>query len=186
MRVSEFVERIVVRYDNKLKDVKQIEAFEEDCRIHLKKFEGDTLKFSFNEIVYQHKTRTHPSIAEIRKICNQKMTTDHKKENPHNAETVEYINIKNLKEDFKKTEEFKKCAAAMIGHDALLFIERNNRFPEVEELRQMIKHRDDFRVHMNKYSKDDDLSDAAKAMFDLGKKLINLNQEYYDNYRRTA
>jgi len=69
MRICEFVDGLAIRFDSKLNAAAQIDAFEEDCRNHLKKFEGDILGFAYQEIIYQNKSRTHPTIAKIKKIC---------------------------------------------------------------------------------------------------------------------
>ena len=186
MRIREFVEKIAVRFDSKLKTPAQIEAFEEDCRDHLKSYEGEVLGFAFHDILCLNKSRTHPTVAQIKKFCNEKAHKEHAKQHEHNPESEKWHKTKKLIEDFKQSDLFKKCAANMIGNDTIVFIGNNNRLPNDEDLRRLYSARQLFLADMDKWKNDNELSEMCLAIYKTGLDLEQKNKVYFDQFKVAA
>ena len=186
MRIREFVEKVSVRFDSKLKTPAQIAAFEEDCKDHLKNYEGEVLGFAFHEILCQNKSRTHPTVAQVKKFCNEKATTEHAKKHEHNPEAEQWHKNKQLVSDIKETDLFERCAANMIGNDALVFIGKNNRLPNDEDLRRLYSERQVFLKDMDAMKNDHDISELRLAIYKMGQSLEEKNRAYFNQFKAAA
>lgn len=182
MRISEFIENISIRFDNKLQSAKQIDAFSEDCKIHLKKFEGEILDFAFHEIVYKRKFATHPKIAEIVKVCIDKQSTDHKAVNPVSEKQAEWQRNLILVKEFKQTDSFKWAAQRMIAWDVILHIERNGHNPDKREIDKMLASHVEFKKNMQRMEDDMELSEGRLAIYKMGKALNQRNLDYKNQF----
>lgn len=179
MRIREFAEQIAIRFDSKLSSPLQFEAFETDCKNHLKKFEGEILGFAYEEIIYQNKSRTHPTVAKIRKICSDKMGKDHKTENPMNAEQAAWLRNHKMANEFKDTESFKWAAQHMIGIDVLLHIERKGVVPDRPAIDIMLKAHEAFKKGMDELDAIQHPSPTEMMLWKTGTALNEKNLDYY-------
>ena len=180
MRITEFVEKMAVRFDSKLSSPEQVAAFLEDCRDHLKSYEGEILGYAFYEIIDTQKTRTHPTISQIRKICYDKASYQHTEKNPHNPETVEWQERNQMVRDFKRTDQFKWCAEKMIGADVLLLIEKNGRLPTKEDVQALVSSRIVFLREMDTLRDDPDISETRLAIYKMGMALEEKNKAHFE------
>lgn len=184
MRISEFVDQIVIRFDSKLGRQDQVDAFRGDCNIHLKKFEGEILGFAFHEIVYKRKFASHPKIAEIVKVCNAKLTTDHKKVNPVSKEQEQWRVSNQMADEFQKTDAFKWAAERMIGWDVVLFIRQKGRHPINVDIEKMLKSHEEFKKTMSDLESNMELSVLQRANYKMGQGINEKNLMYLEQMTR--
>lgn len=182
MRIETFAEQIAIRFDSKLSSPVQFEAFENDCKNHLKKFEGEVLGFAYEEIIYQNKSRTHPTVAKIRKICSDKMGKTHKSANPMNKEQAEWIANQKIFNDYKSTDRFKWACQNMIGWDVELFISRKGVAPEREDIKRMMKAHEEFKRRMSELNTIQEPSQVQLAHWKMGNALNDKNLNYYHGH----
>lgn len=182
MKIHEFVKKIAVRFDSKLQTDEQREAFFEDCKNHLKRFEGEILGFAFEEFVYKRKFGTHPKVAEIVKMCIDKQSTEHKAVNPVNEKQAEWQKNMILVKEFKLTDSFKWAAQRMIGHDVLLYIERNGGNPNKQEIDKMLKSHVEFKANMERMENEFEMSDLSLSIYKMGKSLNERNLEHFNQF----
>lgn len=180
MRIDEFVEGIATRFDTKLQSDVQKKAYLDDCKIHLKKFEGEILGFGFHEIVYKRKYGSHPKIAEVVKVCSDKMGKEHRETSPVSREQAEWrVNLQKVK-NFKLTPSFKWAAERMIASDVILFIQRNGKNPSEPDVNVMLKANEILKKDLQSMEHDMDLSAMRLMIYKTGKALIEKNKMYYD------
>lgn len=180
MKIPEFVNQIAAAFDSKLKTQSQIDAFETNCKNHLKKYEeGGVLEFAFNEIIYSNQSRTHPTVGKIIKICNSKMGTDHKVANPISKEHAQWLVNKKLAKEFESTDAFEWAARRMIGWDVLLHIEKHGAKPTNVDVDRFLKAHEEFPKTMQMWR---DHLDGAEFI-KMGNALEQRNLEYYEKYR---
>jgi len=182
MRIPEFAEKIAIRFDSKLSSPRQFDAFEDDCKIHLKRFEGEILSYAFHEIVYQRKFASHPKIAEIVKVCNEKMNINYKASNPGNKEQAKWRANMEKQREFKETDAFKWAALRMIGQDVLIYVGKHGKNPDKAEINKMLKAHEIFKADMLEYENSTDLSAMRAALYETGKALNEKNLMYYNQF----
>lgn len=182
MRIADFAEQIAIRFDSKLQSDRQYQSFLTDCGNHLKKFEGEILGFAYEEIIYQNKSRTHPTIAKIKGICNDKMYSNHKDTNPVSAEQEAWQKNHKMSEEFKSTESFKWAAQNMIAFDVLLYIQRKGEVPNKPAIETMQKAHEEFKVRLADLDAITEPSQAELAHWKMGNALNNKNLEYYHTH----
>ncbi len=183
MKIHDFVKKIAVRFDSKLQTDEQKDAFFEDCKNHLKRFEGDILGFAFEEFVYKRKFASHPKIAQIVKMCIDKQSADHKAVNPISAKQAEWQRNMILVKEFKKTDQFKWAAQRMIGWDVLLHIERNGAPPDKRDIAKMQAAHELFKKNMKRMEDDMDISEGSLAIYKMGKALNQRNLDYKHQFK---
>lgn len=179
MKINEFAEQIAIRFDSKLSSPQQYDAFFEDCTNHLKKFEGEVLGFAYQEIIYQNKSRTHPTVSKIIKICSTKKGTDHKAANPIGADHAKWLANKKLAKEFESTDAFEWAARRMIGWDVLLWIEKHGAKPDNRQVDIFLKAHEEFPKTMQMWR---DHLDGAEFI-KMGNALEKRNLEYYERHR---
>lgn len=184
MKIIEFVDQIVIRFDAKLGRQDQVDAFRDDCKIHLKKFEGEILGFAFHEIVYKRRFASHPKIAEIVKVCNAKLTTDHKKVNPVSKEQEEWRVSNQMADEFQKTDAFKWVAERMIGWDVVLFIRQKGRHPTNVDIEKMLKSHEEFKKRMSAIENNAELSKMELSIYKMGQGINEKNLMYLEQMTR--
>lgn len=180
MRINEFVEQMAVRFDSKLQTDAQIRAFRQDCIDDLKPFEGETLSHAYHQIKADAKSRTHPTIGQIRKICNEKMSDRHLETNARNPEYETWQKNKLAVQAFRQTDQFKWCAKQMIGNDALLHVQETGETPTRNWAEKMIAARNERMRFMNEMENDIDLSDMQLTLYKLGKAMDEKNRMFYE------
>jgi len=179
MRIPEFVDNMAKRFDSKLSAQDQALAFLEDCKIHLKKYEGEVLGYAFHEIVAINKSRTHPTVAKIRKICSDKMGKTHKDNNPMSKDRAEWIANTKIFNEYKSTDRFKWACQNMIGWDVELFMSRKGVAPEREDIQWMMKAHEEFKKNQAYMEHDMDISSSRLAIYKMGNALNEKNLKYY-------
>jgi len=184
MRIETFAEQIAIRFDSKLSSPLQFEAFENDCKNHLKKFEGEILGFAYEEIIYQNKSRTHPTVAKIRKICNDKLHSNHKETNPVSAEQAAWQANHKQATEFKSTESFKWAAQHMIGVDVLLYIERKGEVPDRPAIDIMLRAHEEFKTKLSELDAIREPTRTQMAHWKMGNALNEKNLDYYHAHTR--
>jgi len=183
MRIADFAEQIAIRFDSKLQSDRQYQSFLTDCTNHLKKFEGEILGFAYEEIIYQNKSRTHPTIAKIKSICNDKMYSDHKATSPVSAEQEAWQKNHKMAEDFKSTESFKWAARKMIAFDVLLYIQRKGEIPNEDAIKIMQNAHDEFKVRLADLDAIQEPNQMQMAHWKLGNALNNKNLDYFNAHQ---
>lgn len=183
MRIREFVDGMAIRFDSKLSSPQQYDAFFEDCTNHLKKFEGEVLGFAYQEIIYQNKSRTHPTLGKIKKICIDKQSGDYKEVNPIDEKQQEWQRNMILVKEFKETDQFKWAAQRMIGYDVLLYIERYGKNPSKHEVDLILKSHEKFKENMRGFENDPELSEGRLAIYKMGKTLNGRNLDYFNEHK---
>jgi hypothetical protein len=179
MRIPEFVDNMAKRFDSKLSAPDQVQSFLEDCKIHLKKYEGEVLGYTFHEIVAINKSRTHPTIAKIRKVCSDKMGNDYKDTNPVSAEQEAWQKNHKMATEFKTTESFKWAAQHMIGVDVLLYIERKGEVPDRPAIDRMLRAHQEFKTRLADLDAIREPTQTQMAHWKMGNALNNKNLDYY-------
>lgn len=180
MRIPEFVDNMAKRFDSKLSASDQVTAFLEDCKIHLKKYEGEVLGYAFHEIVAINKSRTHPTVAKIRKVCSDKMHGDFKAVNPVSEEQAKRQENKNIADKFKTTESFKWAAQNMIGVDVLLYVERNGVVPDRETVDKMLRAHKVFKEDLAALDAIREPSRTQMTLWQTGTALNEKNLDYFN------
>lgn len=186
MKISEFVEKMAVRFDSKLKTQQQIDAFRDDCKDHLKNYEGELLGHTFHEILATRKSRTHPTTGEIRKIASQKAHQEHAKKHEHNPEAEKWQKTKSILDNFQNTDLFKKCAVNMIGNDVLVFIKKKARVPTDEDLRRLFSARQEFLRILDGMRNDTEISPLQLELFRTGQAMEEKNKMYFNQFNQAA
>lgn len=182
MRIPEFVEAIATRFDSKLQTDAQISAFQDDCKIHIKKFEGEILGFAFHEIVYRRKFGSHPKIAEIVKICNEKQHKEHKATNPVSKEAEQWRANKKMADEYRSSDQFAWAAKNMIATDVLYYIQKFGKIPDKAFVEKSLKAHAILKKDLDAMKNDMDISAMRLAIYKAGKELYEKNLYHFNQF----